>query len=194
LAHSKVGIPIEAEIWAVVLTYYAVKHGLRKLASKLMIHRGISHSIPTLAVWVLLVYLHYPSDLHQLRVAMAVAVGLGVLSHLVLDEMFSVDLRNNHIKRSFGTALKLWSQSIWSTLGIYVLLSYLVWTSLEQWPNEPISNLVMQPIPAPRVPWPETKEGIDQVIQAKRDALEQAMRASKLPLPRLQLPSPGQPR
>ena len=34
-------------------------------------------------------------------------VFLGGLIHLLLDEIYSVDLRNIKIKRSFGTALKL---------------------------------------------------------------------------------------
>ena len=40
---------------------------------------------------------------------MATAVILGFLSHLLLDEMFSVDLRGTRIKRSFGTAMKFWA-------------------------------------------------------------------------------------
>lgn len=40
-------------------------------------------------------------------------VGLGYLVHLTLDEMYSVDLLNRRIKRSFGTALKPVSLKRW---------------------------------------------------------------------------------
>jgi hypothetical protein len=39
-------------------------------------------------------------------------VGIGYLTHLVLDEFYSVDLFNRKIKRSFGTALKPFSLAI----------------------------------------------------------------------------------
>jgi hypothetical protein len=32
---------------------------------------------------------------------------IGFLTHLVLDEIYSVDVMDVHIKKSFGTALKL---------------------------------------------------------------------------------------
>ncbi len=34
-------------------------------------------------------------------------VTIGYIVHLVLDEIYSVDLKNRKIKKSFGTALKL---------------------------------------------------------------------------------------
>lgn len=43
-----------------------------------------------------------------MRLVKAFGLVLGFLSHLVLDEIYSIDLRGMHIKKSFGTALK-WS-------------------------------------------------------------------------------------
>ncbi len=55
----------EVHLWAVVLSYVAVRHGLRRVLSRLSKHRGISHSLPTCAVWGLLTYLNYPSQVSR---------------------------------------------------------------------------------------------------------------------------------
>jgi hypothetical protein len=127
----------EVHLWAVVLTYVAVRHGLRRVLAKLSNHRGISHSLPTCAVWGLLTYLYYPSNYHGLRVLMAAAVVVGFLSHLLLDEICSVDLRGARVNKAFGTAIKLWAPSPWSTLAMYGLLSYLTWVAIQRWPANP---------------------------------------------------------
>ncbi len=36
-------------------------------------------------------------------------IGFGFIVHLILDEVYSVDLMNKRMKKSFGTALKLYS-------------------------------------------------------------------------------------
>ena len=69
------------------------------------VHRGISHSFPTCAVWGALAYLYYPTrPTTSLRLMMAVAVMLGFLSHLLLDEICSVDLQGARVNKAFGTA------------------------------------------------------------------------------------------
>jgi len=40
-----------------------------------------------------------------------VFIALGFIIHLVLDELYSVDLSNARVKNSFGTALKLFSHN-----------------------------------------------------------------------------------
>ncbi len=127
----------EVHLWAVVLSYVLVRHGLRRVLSRLSKHRGISHSLPTCAVWGLLTYLYYPSQYHGLRVLMGLAVILGFFSHLLLDEICSVDLRGIRVNKAFGTAIKLWAPSPWTTLAMYALLSYLTWLTIQRWPNDP---------------------------------------------------------
>ena len=127
----------EVHLWAVVLSYVVVRHGLRRVLSRLSKHRGISHSLPTCAVWGLLTYLNYPSKYHGLRVLMALAVVIGFFSHLLLDEICSVDLRGARVNKAFGTAIKLWAPSPWTTLAMYALLSYLTWLTIQRWPSDP---------------------------------------------------------
>ena len=113
---------------------WLVRHGLRRVLSRLSKHRGISHSLPTCAAWGLAAYLFYPSDYHGLRLLMGIAVAVGFFSHLLLDEICSVDLRGVRVNKAFGSAIKLWAPSAWSTLAIYGLLSYLAWLAIQRWP------------------------------------------------------------
>ena len=142
----------EIHLWATVGAYLVVSHGIRRIASRLTVHRGISHSIPMGAVWGALVYLYYPTGSHSLRLVMACAVMLGFLSHLLLDEICSVDLSGARLNKAFGTAIKLWAPSPWSTLAVYVLLSYLTWRILERWPEVDLWTLGPLP-PEPRLPF-----------------------------------------
>ena len=64
----------EVHLWSMVLAYLLVRHGLRRMLSRLAKHRGISHSLPTCGVRGLATYLFYPSPYHGLRVLMAMAV------------------------------------------------------------------------------------------------------------------------
>jgi hypothetical protein len=57
------------------------------------------------------------------------SVVLGFLSHLVLDEMSSVQVRRGRlrIKHSLGTAIKLWTtHSLWANVSTYGKLAALV--------------------------------------------------------------------
>lgn len=154
LGESRTPPAFEYHLWAVVATYVLVRHGLRRVMTRVSVHRGISHSLPACAVWGALAYLAYPvtgrsdADGHVLRLFMATAVALGFVSHLVLDEVFSVDLRGARVNRAFGTALKFWGPSPWASLGIYALLGYLTWRVTRVWPE---AGFGYAP-PAPPVP------------------------------------------
>lgn len=148
--HVDPGMPFEVRLWAVILAYVAVRHGLRRTLAKLMVHRGISHSLPTCAVWGALTYLYYPTANFSLRLLMAAAVILGFLSHLLLDELCSVDLRGARVNRAFGSALKFWARSPWSTIGMYALLAFLSSRVIERWPDVPFAP---DAIPAPVLRW-----------------------------------------
>ena len=151
-------LPFELHLWLVVFAYVFVRYGLRRTLAKMMVHRGISHSFPTCAVWGALAYLYYPSQSTLVRVLMASAVVVGFLSHLLLDEMFSVDLNNARIKRSFGTALKFWAPSLPATLGMYALLSFLTYKVVQDWPDESIREVLAETPPAMKIPWEEVRD------------------------------------
>lgn len=139
----------EIHLWAVIGVFVFVRYGLRRIVSKVTVHRGMSHSFPTCAIWGELAYLYYPTEDHLLRIVMAAAVVTGFFSHLLLDEICSVDLQGARVNKAFGTAMKFWAKSVWGTLFIYAVLSFLTWRIIQVWPEGP---LVLTPPPPPRIP------------------------------------------
>ncbi|MEQ1505440.1 MAG: hypothetical protein ABMB14_24625, partial [Myxococcota bacterium] len=86
------------------------------------VHRGRFHSIPTglTVAAALALVAHRALGFDPIRSwTFGGLFLLGFVVHLILDELFSVDLGNRRIKRSFGTALKL--GEIGDPLGYLVL-------------------------------------------------------------------------
>ncbi|MCG5536372.1 metal-dependent hydrolase [Ectothiorhodospira mobilis] len=93
-------------------------------------HRGLCHSLVVGLLWGLgwiylaLTCLHMTAEAAWLQGA---AIFLGFILHLILDEISSVDLDNARVKRSFGSALKIWAPdqplaSLAATLAVILLL------------------------------------------------------------------------
>ena len=103
--------PLElAAIW--VGLFLAVRFLLGAVFARFTVHRGIWHSWLAAGFAVLTTANLAHWLLHQsASVAWAAGfmVGVGYLTHLVLDEVFSVDLLSTRVRRSFGTALKPFS-------------------------------------------------------------------------------------
>jgi LexA-binding, inner membrane-associated putative hydrolase len=99
-----------AVIWLAV--YIAIRHVAFKVVTQMTIHRGSFHSLLAVAFFTVMVVdtsyylLHH---LPQKAWNAGLFVGMGYLVHLSLDEIYSVDLYNRRMKKSFGTALKLFS-------------------------------------------------------------------------------------
>ena len=96
--------------------YLVVRFIVFEAFTRLTVHRGILHSLLAAiffgALTASIAYhtVHLPADVAWLS---GLALLLGYVVHLVLDELFSVDVLNNTVKRSFGTALKLANFSDW---------------------------------------------------------------------------------
>jgi len=109
-------------IW--LLTYVAVA-GIFYVYKKFTRHRGIFHSVPMAFVFWFLTTLASSQFFHiglKLSYFIGFFVFLGYMVHLILDEIYSVDVTGAFIKRSFGSALKFTSGSKIATLSCYVLL------------------------------------------------------------------------
>lgn len=98
-------------------------------------HRGIIHSLPVMCIVGLLTLLiakqFHASDLIAIYFGLAVSVGF--LTHLVLDELYATTNFDNSSflpKKSLGTALKLFSSSLLVTFAVYILLATLVYMTL----------------------------------------------------------------
>ena len=150
--NAQVIVPFELHLWAAIVTYVLVRHGLRRTLAHLTVHRGMSHSVPAALIWGAVTYIGYPAESHLLRVVMAVAVILGFLSHLLLDEWCSVDLTGRRVNKAFGTALKFSSKSISATIVTYLILAMLCWWVMHFWPADPFSG----GFPKPEIRWLET--------------------------------------
>jgi hypothetical protein len=112
-----------------LLAYGAVRYGGAFMLAKLTVHRGMFHSIPALLIAAEITFLAYHSDELRTRVLMAVGVGLGFLSHLVLDEMYSVqwDGAKVRLAKSSGSAMKFFGAEALPNgiaMGLLLCLSY----------------------------------------------------------------------
>ncbi|QIK37850.1 metal-dependent hydrolase [Caldichromatium japonicum] len=97
-------------LWCLV--FVAVRYGVLRLFGWLTVHRGIWHSwlaaataataTADLAYWL-------GGQRPEAAWLVGLMVGVGYLTHLVLDEIYSVNLFNVRINRSFGSALKPFS-------------------------------------------------------------------------------------
>jgi len=100
-----------AEMWVAWLgALVAVRYGGHMLFTKFSYHRGIWHSIVAgLLFWFVTAYIfHYWMGFHEGVAWLAGGfVFVGFITHLILDEIYSVDVMDTRIKQSFGTALKL---------------------------------------------------------------------------------------
>lgn len=112
-----------------LLTYGLVRYGGAFMLAKLTVHRGMFHSIPALLIAAELTFLGYHSNELSVRMLMAVGVGLGFLSHLVLDEMYSVQWDGAKVKlsKSAGSAMKFFGNDALPNgvaMGLLLCLSY----------------------------------------------------------------------
>src|SRR5436305_9884601 len=87
------GLSAEETLLAVAGVYAFIRYGLTTVFKHLTVHRGMFHSIPAMLIAGLAVFLAYRHPVFELRAYLAVRVMVGFLSHLVLDELCSVDFR-----------------------------------------------------------------------------------------------------
>lgn len=126
-AMALVGVPV----------YLFIRFGLGMVLRKCTVHRGMFHSLPAAFIAALIVYLLYDGHDPTVRVFRAAAIWLGYLSHLVLDEIYSIGWSQGvpRLKKSFGTALKLFGPDAAPTLGTYGLLILLTMLAIKDSPG-----------------------------------------------------------
>jgi len=120
----------EAMALAAMLIYLAIRFVVVEVFKRFTVHRGMWHSLPAAGCAGLVAYLVMPSPSESVRVYKSAAVVLGFLTHLVLDEIWAIDVAGLRLKKSFGTALKFFGNNAMSNLAIYAqfaLLFYLAW-------------------------------------------------------------------
>jgi membrane-bound metal-dependent hydrolase YbcI (DUF457 family) len=111
-------------IW--IITFIFMRVVVLELFNKFTVHRGIFHSIPASIVFGLIVtiilynlfgYNEFNSWLGGFFIT------FGSIVHLVLDEAYSIDLMGRRVKKSFGTALKLYDEkTVYPNIVIYFMI------------------------------------------------------------------------
>ena len=122
-----------AAVWLGV--FAAVRYFVLELFVSFTTHRGAIHSLLA-GVFFALCAVSLSEHLFAKPAPLAWVYGsfvaFGFVVHLLLDEVFSVDLLNRRVKSSFGSALKIVSLKYWratlllccATAGVYSTVSY----------------------------------------------------------------------
>jgi hypothetical protein len=101
--------PLFSLISLAACCFVFVRFGLKELFERITVHRGTCHSLSFIAMFslgVVCIYFQVSGDA-ILSWLTGLFVVIGALTHLILDEIFSVDFSNNTLKKSFGSAFKL---------------------------------------------------------------------------------------
>jgi hypothetical protein len=105
------------ELWIVWLgVYLAVRYGGHYVFNERTKHRGVFHSLLAGGFFMALTAVIFDRVFRE-PAALAWLTGLfvliGFITHLALDEIYSVDVEGAAIKKSFGTALKPFDYHSW---------------------------------------------------------------------------------
>lgn len=149
-----------------VLAYVTVRYGGAALLGALAVHRGMFHSLPAMLIAGQLAFLGYKSDQLGMKTLMGTGIMVGFLSHLILDELYSVEWSGGKVRlnKFSGSAVKFlgksWPANIF-TYGLLFALSYTVWVEGElglrirrgaQSPSRPPLRFQYPQNPTERVP------------------------------------------
>ena len=130
-------------LWVFVFGIF--RFGVFELFSRITVHRGMVHSVPYMAVFgLILVYVaHYGLSLSAYTSwILGLFLFFGSLVHLILDEMYSVNIWNFKLKKSAGTAFKFFESDkpiqyaiLYTLLGLLWIFApsfYDTWSILKQ--------------------------------------------------------------
>ncbi len=127
------GWATESIILAAAAVYLAIRFGLSALLKLFTVHRGMFHSIPAAVIAGEIAFLLASGTLY-LRGYTAGGVVVGYLSHLILDELYSVQYVRGRmkLKKSFGTGLKLFRKGLWANLSTYSILALVTFLACKE--------------------------------------------------------------
>lgn len=102
------GLPTEHILLFGAPLYLLIRFGFGELM-KVTVHRGMFHSIPAAFIAGLIAYVICDTGISRGREFKGFGAVIGYLVHLILDEIWAVEVRGGRVrfKKSFGTALKL---------------------------------------------------------------------------------------
>ena len=168
LAHRlmQFGLSHEWIILAGAGLYLTIRFLLAWFLKHYTVHRGMFHSIPAALIFGEIAFLLASGVTTQLRLYTAGAVVIGYLSHLILDEIWSIDFAHGfRLKSSFGTALKFYSHDWWPNLTTFAKLAILTTLAFKEpgWMNEFYQQHMQQPVQQTAA---RAGEGLQQLQQS----------------------------
>ncbi len=131
------GFSYDGTLAGMIAAYLFIRYALVELFKRVTVHRGMFHSIPAMLIAGLVVYLEYggPDPTPRTKLLLAGGVMAGFLSHLLLDELYSVDFNGVRIRLNAyaGTAVKFVSPSVGATCVCYGILGGLAYVAYQEW-------------------------------------------------------------
>jgi len=127
------GMSSEMIVLAGAGVYLFVRFVLARMLRRYTVHRGMFHSLPAAIIFGEVAFL-LASGSVELRIYKAGAVTMGYMSHLLLDEFYSVEWYRGRLrfKKSFGSALKLIGHKWWPNLSTFAKLAILTYVALQE--------------------------------------------------------------
>lgn len=111
-------LPLHLTLAVSIAAFLAIHFVARPIFEQITIHRGVLHSVLGTAFFSLMIVdtAHLLGSHATQSWLLGGFCALGCLTHLVLDELYSVDFMGAALKRSFGSALKLYDYGNYWTL------------------------------------------------------------------------------
>jgi membrane-bound metal-dependent hydrolase YbcI (DUF457 family) len=113
------GLSTEQGICFFSATYLAIRFVVAPIFKAFTVHRGIFHSLPFIVAAGQALALGLVGLNPMERLLIGISLMFGALVHLILDEIYAVDFTGRRLKKSFGTAIKLWSPDLIPTMLCY---------------------------------------------------------------------------
>ena len=115
------GLTHETIVLAAAMIYLVVRFGLTRFLRRYTVHRGMWHSIPAAVIAGLVAALLCSCPETDRRIFKVGGIVTGYLWHLVLDEIYATEWHKGKLrfKKSFGTALKMFSKNPWANISTY---------------------------------------------------------------------------
>ncbi len=129
----QLGMSSELIVLSGAAVYLFIRFVIARWLRNYTVHRGMFHSLPAAVIFAEIAFLLASGDM-SLRIYKAGAVGLGYLSHLLLDEIYSIEMHRGRprLKKSFGTAIKLIGSKWWPNLSTFAKLAILTFVVLKE--------------------------------------------------------------
>ena len=122
----QLGLSTEQVVIAAAIIYFGIRFGVAEIFRRYTKHRGMWHSVPAALIASFLALLICTCEVIEFRLFKGLMVFCGFISHLILDELYSIDLAGKRVKRSQGTALKFFSRNSYANFSCYFKLAIVV--------------------------------------------------------------------